>query len=159
MLSCISHMTILSVITRVLNVQRFKRVTSSCPIFDCSSQFVDRPENVKCTNSFLTSLQLIPVSSYLKWRSSKQGMDFLFVCSEYLSTHFHVVRPYKSFRLNSLTICKFSVAPEEIRDLNISRYWKTTFSFGYHARWMHPDFWEPYFAFFQPFWCRPRTHL
>ena len=54
MLSCITHMTILSTVVCVMNVwnqtsQAF--VTSSCPLRACSSKLVYRPKNVKSTNS------------------------------------------------------------------------------------------------------------
>ena len=106
----ITHMTILSVFTCVMNVWNqtsLSFVASSCPSGDWSCQFVHGPQDVRSSNSCqVSAFQTIcehtfdnsptdSSSSFLKWWSSKQGLEtlrncsvFLFANSQYLSTHF-----------------------------------------------------------------------
>ena len=110
------HLTILSIVIRVLNTgcqTSQTSVTSLCPFCDCATKRVYGSKNVKSTNSanykrFKTIWErtsdnspTVPSSSFLKWWSSKQGLCLLFASSQSFhalpNMSFHVVRPRDSF--------------------------------------------------------------
>ena len=160
-MSRVTHMTLSSVVTRVMNVwfqSCQTSVTSLCPFGDSSSKFIDSPWNVglpirakykhfktKCEHTFfLMILQLIQAAPFwIRWLS-KQGLVqllCLFDCQFAVSLNgiFEHVLPCRGATQPSLREVfshpgSFSIAPAEMRDSNISLYCSIWFhSFRIHV--------------------------
>ena len=78
------------------------------------------------------------------WKLCTVAPSF-FVClfavflNAFLSMSFHVVRPRNRLCVRFFPLWQFfSVAPEEIRNSNISLCCSIMISFGLHPRWVHP---------------------
>ena len=94
MLCRVSHMTILSVVTCVVNVWNQScqaSVASLSPFCDNSCKLVDRPQDVRSSNSCQAqaSQDRDSSSSCLNWWSSRQGLETLYSCSTFLFANFH----------------------------------------------------------------------
>ena len=143
-LSCITHMTILSIVIRVMKVGHptsQTSVTSSCPFGDCACTLVhgqkecqvyqfepfqdkSRTDIAQFSDCFqLLCLEVVIIQAR-RWNCVQ--LFRLFVCQftipvyALFRTSYHVVGPRDSFCMKFLPSWYFSVAIAEIRDSNIS---------------------------------------
>ena len=152
-MSIVTHMTIMSVDTCVMNVRNQScqsSVTSYCPFSDWwSNQFVPSISRL-FVSILLTILQQIPI--LLLWIDGHQSMGVetlyscwfvLFTSSQYRDTHFlawsstsydHEEMSASGFPTQS----SFSFAPAEILDSNMFRQPSTISSLVAHCLWVQP---------------------
>ena len=148
MLCCKSHMTVLLVITCVVNVRNQRSqafVTCCCPFCDCVPRTgILRQFESRHLQNFSHCFKVF----FFNWWSSRHGVETVKNCSiilfakwqwfnAFLRLSFHVVGPRVNVCTNFLRSRNFSVAPAEIRDSNISLSSSTILSFGLHSRWVH----------------------
>ena len=166
MLSCASHITVLSVITRAMNVRNQPSqafVTCLSPFFDCSCKFVYRPQKVWSTNSCQVPAFLDYLWAYVG-QCSHWFKFFLFELMIIQALTWNFVKLLHFFCVPTRSIAQrifehvlpcrwttppflreafshpgnFSVAPPEMCDSNIFVCCSIIISIGLHSRWVHP---------------------